>query len=223
MTIVSLSPAPFFSFYLFVSHFVGFSCLSWIYVVHFLFLGFYVGFSSCLGPTRVDHIAISLRLSFAVCVHGPLGTSDILTSGVTSYFPSPFPYSLILFLPSLPRCNAFASSSHASVLPSKPAIILISCVLVLLITVCIAFTSRPRRPPLPFCLIFTSVPCTHLCLQRNPRSVYFRSRCLTNDQPNHITHFTDLKDQNIGRNQPCHGLDDIERPELSERPESKRG
>ena len=47
-----LHPTSAFSHFIFLPPVFFDFLVSWVYVVHFLFHGFYVGFALCLGPTH---------------------------------------------------------------------------------------------------------------------------------------------------------------------------
>ena len=98
MTIVSPSLTPFFSWYLFVYHFLGFSSVSrGSMSCIFPFLGLMRVFPLCLGPLTLINSDTPLYHYISISLHPSLAVSvvrwGLMTrmSGVTNYFPGPFP------------------------------------------------------------------------------------------------------------------------------------
>ena len=132
----------------------------------------------------------------------PLETGDTRTSGVINRFPG-FPR--FLMLSSFSR-HLVAMPSHHHLTPhfdhqnQNPQLSLYRAFRILIITVCIAFMSRPHRPPLHSCLIFSSVPCTPLFAKKTLSLRTFGHSAQTNVRPSRPANLTDSKDPNIGCN-----------------------
>ena len=144
-----------------------------------------------------------IAISLIGGIRCPLETSDTRTSGVINHFPGRFPR--FLMLSSFSR-RLVAMPSHHHLTPhfdhqnQNPQLSLYRAFHVLIITVCIAFMSRPRRPPLYSCIVFSSVPCTPLLAKKTPSLCTFGHGAQANVRPSRPTNLTDLKDPNIGCN-----------------------
>ena len=204
-TVFSSSPA-FFSSYLFVSYLLVILSLMGLYRVFSFFLGFMWILGRILAPLMLINgdTTISLHRYIPHWWY-TLSAGDERYTHVwcDKAFPGRFPR--FLMLSSFSR-RLVAMPSHHHLTPhfdhqnQNPQLSLYRAFHVLIITVCIAFMSRPRHPPLYSCIVFSSVPCTPLFAKKTPSLCTFGHSAQTNVRPSRPTNLTDLKDPNIGCN-----------------------